>query len=85
MGSFRSKPGHEAVNICEQAGRDHQEDRWNEQQGHRELDLGRGPGSLLLDPAALNAFLVGEGVRVTELGPYRRDLEQLVLEAVAHK
>ncbi len=33
------------------------------------------------DPAALNAYLVGQGVRVAEVGPYRRDLEQVVLEA----
>jgi len=35
------------------------------------------------DPASLNAYLVGEGVRVDELGPYRRTLEQVVLEAEA--
>jgi ABC-type multidrug transport system ATPase subunit len=35
------------------------------------------------DPAALNAYLVGEGIRVSEVGPYRRDLEQVVLDAVA--
>jgi ABC-type multidrug transport system ATPase subunit len=34
------------------------------------------------DPAALNAYLVGEGVRVAEVGPYRRELEQVVLDAV---
>ena len=34
------------------------------------------------DSAALNAYLVQEGVRVTEVGPHRRDLEQVVLEAV---
>ena len=33
------------------------------------------------DPAALNAYLVGQGVRVAEIGPHRRDLEQVVLEA----
>ncbi|MFP5283831.1 MAG: hypothetical protein ACLGIF_10325, partial [Actinomycetes bacterium] len=33
------------------------------------------------DPAALNAHLVAAGVRVAEVGPYRRDLEQVVLEA----
>lgn len=33
------------------------------------------------DPATLNAFLVNEGVRVREIGPYRRDLEAVVLEA----
>jgi ABC-2 type transport system ATP-binding protein len=33
------------------------------------------------DAAALNAHLVGHGVRVSEVGPYRRDLEQVVLEA----
>jgi ABC-type multidrug transport system ATPase subunit len=32
------------------------------------------------DPAALNALLVGAGVRVQELGPERRSLEQAVLE-----
>jgi ABC-type multidrug transport system ATPase subunit len=35
------------------------------------------------DPAALNAYLVGEGIRLTEVGPYRRDLERVVLEAGA--
>ena len=35
------------------------------------------------DAAALNAHLVGQGVRVVEVGPYRRDLEQIVLEAAA--
>jgi ABC-type multidrug transport system ATPase subunit len=35
------------------------------------------------DPAALNARLVGEGIRVTSIGPFRRDLERLVLEAGA--
>ena len=33
------------------------------------------------EPARLNAYLVGEGVRVDEIGPYRRTLEQVVLEA----
>ena len=33
------------------------------------------------DPAGLNAHLVSQGVRVTEIGPLRRDLEQVVLEA----
>ncbi len=33
------------------------------------------------DPAALNAYLVTEGVRVAEVGPHRRDLEQVVLDA----
>jgi ABC-type multidrug transport system ATPase subunit len=33
------------------------------------------------DAAALNAHLVGHGVRVAEVGPYRRDLERVVLEA----
>jgi len=33
------------------------------------------------DPARLNAYLVGAGVRVDEIGPYRRTLEQVVLEA----
>jgi ABC-2 type transport system ATP-binding protein len=32
------------------------------------------------DPAALNALLVGSGIRVHELGPERRTLEQAVLE-----
>ena len=32
------------------------------------------------DAAALNAGLVGEGVRVTAIRPQRRSLEQLVLE-----
>jgi ABC-2 type transport system ATP-binding protein len=35
------------------------------------------------DPARLNAYLVGEGVRVDEIGPYRRTLEEIVLEAEA--
>jgi ABC-2 type transport system ATP-binding protein len=35
------------------------------------------------DPARLNAHLVGHGVRVAELGPYRRDLERIVLQARA--
>jgi ABC-2 type transport system ATP-binding protein len=35
------------------------------------------------DAAALNTYLVGEGVRVAEVGPYRRDLERVVLEAGA--
>jgi ABC-2 type transport system ATP-binding protein len=35
------------------------------------------------DPAALNAYLVGEQIRVTEIGPHRRDLERVVLEAGA--
>ena len=34
------------------------------------------------DPAALNAYLVGQGVRVAAVGPYRRDLERVVLDAV---
>jgi ABC-2 type transport system ATP-binding protein len=33
------------------------------------------------DPAGLNRHLVGSGVRVVRLGPYVRDLEQVVLEA----
>ncbi len=33
------------------------------------------------DAAALNAHLVGEGVRVAAVGAYRRELEQVVLEA----
>jgi ABC-type multidrug transport system ATPase subunit len=35
------------------------------------------------DPARLNAYLVGEDVRVDEIGPYRRTLEQIVLDAEA--
>jgi ABC-type multidrug transport system ATPase subunit len=35
------------------------------------------------DPATLNEHLVGNGIRVAEIGPYRRDLERLVLEAGA--
>jgi len=35
------------------------------------------------DPAWLNAYLVGEGVRVEEIGSYRRSLEEIVLEAEA--
>ncbi len=35
------------------------------------------------DSTALNAYLVGQGVRVAEVGPYRRDLERVVLEAGA--
>jgi hypothetical protein len=35
------------------------------------------------DAAALNTYLVGEGIRLSEVGPYRRDLEQVVLEAGA--
>jgi ABC-2 type transport system ATP-binding protein len=33
------------------------------------------------DSARLNAYLVGEGIRVDEIGPYRRSLEEIVLEA----
>jgi ABC-type multidrug transport system ATPase subunit len=33
------------------------------------------------DPARLNAYLVAEGIRVDEIGPYRRTLEQVVLDA----
>jgi len=33
------------------------------------------------DAAGLNRLLVGEGVRVLELGPERRGLEQVVLDA----
>ena len=32
------------------------------------------------DSAALNALLVGEGLRVAEIGPERRSLEQIVLD-----
>jgi ABC-type multidrug transport system ATPase subunit len=35
------------------------------------------------DPARLNAYLVGEGIRVDEIGPYRRSLSNVVLEAEA--
>jgi len=35
------------------------------------------------DPAALNAELVRAGVRVAELGPQRRSLEDVVLEATS--
>lgn len=35
------------------------------------------------DPARLNAYLVGEGIRVDEIGLYRRTLEEIVLEAEA--
>jgi ABC-2 type transport system ATP-binding protein len=33
------------------------------------------------DPAELNAQLVAEDIRVTEIGPQRRSLEEVVLEA----
>jgi ABC-type multidrug transport system ATPase subunit len=33
------------------------------------------------DPAELNAMLVGEGIRVTEVVPERRSLEQVVMDA----
>jgi len=36
------------------------------------------------DAATLNAYLVAQDLRVSEVGPYRRDLEQVVLEATAH-
>ena len=35
------------------------------------------------DPARLNAYLVGEGIRVDEIGPYRRTLSDVVFEAEA--
>jgi ABC-2 type transport system ATP-binding protein len=35
------------------------------------------------DPASLNALLVGRGLRVTELAPERRTLEEIVLEATS--
>jgi ABC-type multidrug transport system ATPase subunit len=35
------------------------------------------------DPAALNARLVAEGIRVAAVGAYRRDLEHVVLEAAS--
>ena len=50
--------------------------RWSSVEGDRLLVRAA-------DPAALNAYLVGEGVRVAEVGPYRRDLERVVLEAGA--
>ena len=36
------------------------------------------------DPSTLNALLVREGIRVSELGPERRTLEQVVLEAATN-
>jgi ABC-type multidrug transport system ATPase subunit len=36
------------------------------------------------DPAALNALLVGAGVRVSEIAAERRSLEQVVLEVTSH-
>jgi ABC-2 type transport system ATP-binding protein len=33
------------------------------------------------DPAELNARLVADGIRVAEIGPERRSLEQVVLDA----
>ena len=33
------------------------------------------------DAATLTAYLVGQDIRVSEVGPYRRDLERVVLEA----
>ena len=36
------------------------------------------------DAATLNAYLVGQDIRVTEVGPHRRDLEHVVLEAASH-
>ena len=35
------------------------------------------------EPARLNSYLVGQGLRVDEIGPYRRTLEQVVLDAEA--
>ena len=35
------------------------------------------------ETAGLNAYLVGEGIRIDEIGPHRRTLEQVVLEAEA--
>jgi ABC-type multidrug transport system ATPase subunit len=35
------------------------------------------------DPAGLNAYLVGKGVSVDEIGPYRRTLEEVILEVEA--
>jgi ABC-2 type transport system ATP-binding protein len=44
-------------------------------------------GDLLMvrhdDPAALNALLVGQGLRVAELGEARRTLEEVVLEVTS--
>jgi ABC-type multidrug transport system ATPase subunit len=43
----------------------------------------RGPAGLVVrhaDPAELNALLVSAGVRVAEIGPERRALEQIVLD-----
>jgi ABC-2 type transport system ATP-binding protein len=37
------------------------------------------------DPARLNAYLVGEGIRVDEIGPYRRTLSDVVFEAEARE
>jgi ABC-type multidrug transport system ATPase subunit len=37
------------------------------------------------DPAALNAYLVAEGLRVVEFGFHRRELEQVVLAAGAQR
>ena len=50
--------------------------------GDAVVDL-RGPRLLVRadDAASLNHHLVGSGVRVARLGPYERDLEQVVLEA----
>jgi ABC-type multidrug transport system ATPase subunit len=33
------------------------------------------------EPARLNSYLVGQGLRVDEIGPYHRTLEQVVLDA----
>ena len=35
------------------------------------------------EPARLNSHLVGAGLRVDEIGPYSRTLEQVVLDADA--
>ena len=35
------------------------------------------------ETAGLNAYLVGEGIRIDEIGPHRRTLEHVVLEAEA--
>jgi len=49
--------------------------------------LGRDGDRLIVagtDAATLNTLLVREGIRVSELGPDRRTLEQVVLEAATN-
>ena len=53
QGALQLDPGEEAVEVGEQAGGDHQQDRGHQQQGDGKLDLGRGASRVLLDPAAL--------------------------------